>query len=378
MTRKIYITGFLKTLSPLHIAAPSSVRVDPATGEFTYNKEDGIPCATVQKIGIPARTKKTDEKEAKDFFAKVPVIAANNLSGRIRRRVGAEFLRALKDTGGQTVSISTYSAIMCGAATGSPDGVPITYDEYIKAKAHPFLGLMGGGPRMMERRAQVHNSFAFCRTTEGLLNESRVPFAEIYQGAWPAAIDANFLDVTSDQITQITTSRRNDDLRDLKDMALASASITDFTTAYNERQSRIIDEATDKAKGNTKLFTFQATEFVCPFVSFPVVFVLNDVTDAQAGLWFRGFEAFCNDEALGGCVRNGWGEFRIQNAKVAVFEDDQLTGSEDLGDEDGFRIKAISAWLDVAEKQESAEIDWLMRLPAEKTKKKGESKDVTA
>ena len=368
MASKIIVTGFLKTLTPLHIAAPSSLRLDLMTGQLSRSDIGTIPCNTVQKLGVMAMTKATEEQESRPFAADVPVIAANNIAGRIRRRVATEYLNALAELGG-TVSISTYSAIMCGAATGNPDGVPISYDEYRRAKGHVFLGLLGGGPRMMERRARVHNALAYCSTTAELLDESRIPFDEIYQGGFAAAKAANFLNMPANQLTQTWTYRRNDDLRELVNIAQASATVSDFTNAFNARQAQIIEEAKAKGDSKTSTFTFQSQEFVLPGVAFPVVFELDDVSLEQAGLWFRGFGAFVREERLGGLGRNGFGEFVIRNGRVAVFEDGELASTEDLLDEGGYRMKAITAWTDAAEKQEAAEIEWLMRLPAEKKAK---------
>ena len=379
MTRKIIVTGFLQTLSPLHIAAPSSARVDSETGQLSYD-EKKTPCSTIQKMKLAVPIKVVRENvEDKIFTPSVPVIAANNLSGRIRRRVGTEFLNALSTKATpETVSISTYSAIMSGAATGNPDGTPVSYDEYKRAKEHVFLGLMGGGPRMMERRARTHNSLAYCTTSKDLLDDSRIPFDQIYQEGWFVTKQANFVELNASDLTQIWTYRRNDDLRDLVNISHASEQITDFVASYNERQAKIIEEKNQKGESKTSTFTFQALEFVQPGVSFPLVFVLDDISDEQAGLWFRGFDAFCKEERLGGLSRNGFGEFHIQHGRVAVFVDGELESSEDLADESGFRVKAIESWLNVAEKQEAAEIEWLMRLPPPKKDKKAKKEEATS
>lgn len=377
--RKIIITAFLKTLSPLHIAAPSSARYDPSKGVKVYSDE-GVPCSTVQRLTIAGQWGKTSDERV--YYPSVPVIAANNLAGRIRRRVADVYLNALTSDQGNKITISTYNAILCGAATGNPDGEPVSYDEYSRASQHPFLGIMGGGPRMMQRRAMVHNAFAYCRASSGLIDLSRVPYQDIYDN-WEAILVglSHLASVNEDRLTQIWTYRRNDDLRELVDIGRAAASIADFENAFNARQSSIIDESQNKDSSKTSTFTFQALEFVIPGTVFPLVFELNDVSDAQAGLWLRGFEAFCREERLGGMGRNGFGEFAIEHARISIFEDGELSLSEPLGSDDGFRVHAIEQWESIADQQTAAEIEYLMRLPKkeiEKAADKAKGKKATA
>lgn len=370
MTRKILITGFLKTLSPLHISAPSNGRYDPSSGEKTWG-DVGVPCNTIQTLGVPGVRAAKEGDGTVPCFVQVPVIAANNLAGRIRRRVAETYLSALAENG-EPVSISTYNAIVCGAATGNPDGAPVTYDEYDKATQHVFLGIMGGGPRMMRRRAVVHNALANCSATADLLEKSRIPFNDIYQGGWSSFLRKHCLALPGYSLTQIWTYRRNDDLRMLSNVALASKSIADFETAFNERQAAIIEESSSDTKGasRTSTFTFQAVEFVPPGVSFPFVVELEEVSDEQAGLYFRGLENFLKQERLGGMGRNGFGEFVLEDGKITVLEDGEMSSTENFDAEDGFRMQAIAAWLDVAGSQKAADINELMRLPAAKDSKK--------
>lgn len=371
--RKIFVTAFLKTLSPLHIAAPSSMRYDPSSGQKTYSDIGTVPCSTVQRmmVATPLLSGKSADTDGqqKVFFPSVPVIAANNLAGRIRRYVADVFLRSLKAQG-EKASITTYNAVVCGAATGNPDGESVTYDEYARANQHPFLGVMGGGPRMMQRRAKVHNAFAYCRTSSELLEQTRVPYQHIYDN-WDAMLAGlgQLADADERNLTQVWTYRRNDDLRELVDMARASESIRDFMQAFNARQSAIIEEAGKGGDSKTSTFTFQALEFVVPGAVFPVVFELKDVTDEQAGLWFRGFQSFCEEECLGGITRNGFGEFVMQHGRVSVFEDGEMVVNEALGEEDGFRMQAIEKWVSIADQQKADEIDFLMRLPKPKKEK---------
>lgn len=156
---KCTIYTMLKLLSPLHIAAPSELRLDPSTGKTKYGTSgDGtIPCTGVQKMVIVGPGS-TDEaaaepgpeangnggKAPKNLTKyRVPVIAGNNIAGRLRRQAGTLVLRAL-EAKGESVNLSTFSVLMSGAVTGNPSGEDLTYQEYEQARKHPYFGLFGG------------------------------------------------------------------------------------------------------------------------------------------------------------------------------------------------------------------------------------------
>lgn len=381
--KKIFVTGFLQTTSPLHITAPSKDRFDPSTGEICWGADKGVPCTSTQKIGIPAiftpKKNKEDEEQADSYSStsKIPVIAGNNLSGHIRDHVGNVFLEALRDSG-QRVDMTTYSAIMSGAATGSPDGAPITYDEYKKATKHPLLGLLGGGPRMIHREAKIDNAIAVCKESESLLARNRVPYENIYDG-WDTLLETHNSAVLARNLCGAWGYKRLDDLKELANIELAEETITGFTKAFNERQAKIIEEfhqGKDESNTKTSIGTYQGLEFVCPGVSFPFVAKLHKLTDVQAGLWIRGFERFVKNVSLGGWSRCGFGDFVFTDGRISIFEDDELVSCETFDpsskeeNEDSFRAKTAAAWASESEKLVGGDLNFLMRLPAEKKDKK--------
>lgn len=376
--KKVIITGFIKTSSPLHIAAPSSARFNPEKGKKEYG-DTGVPLTSVQTIGIPGVFSTHDEESGEVTvtagLVPVPVFSGNNDAGRLRRTIADVFLEALQALG-EKVDINTYSAIKCGAATGSPDGLPIVYDEYRKASSHPFLGLLGGGPRLIKRKAIIHNAVALCNESKELLSRSRIPYDRIY-GAWEQVLAPYMLPLPARKLIGIWSFRRSDDLRDLVGITMAEKSIENFQQVFMERQAAIIDEWKNKkdkdaGKSKTAVFTFQAMEFVVPGVSFPFVAVLNEPTDAQVGLWLRGFERFCQNESIGGWTRNGFGNFTFEEGRIAVMDDDggieaeRYNPADPETEEGSYRTTAVTAWADSAENITADEIKWLMRLPAEK------------
>ena len=262
---KTRIHAFLKTRSPLHIAHPNNGRMNDA-GQLVYGP-DGFPCTTVQKLRVANGTGMID----------LPVIAANNLAGRLRRRAAKMVLDAVAAKG-EKVSLHAYSVLMCGASTGKPDSEDMTYQEYVSARDHVYFGLFGGGPKMFERKVRVHNALPVTQQTIDL------------QGSLAHPNAADHI-VAEGRMTAVWGFRRVDDLRDLTNIDLAEATVDNFHSAFQERQGAILADkgAEDKSRASTK--GYSALEFVVPGVVFGLTFELDLTNPAQFGLFLHSLDA---------------------------------------------------------------------------------------
>lgn len=369
-TKKYRIHGILKTTSPMHIAAPGSLRYDPDTRRMTSGKL-GIPCTGIQMlslasvVSIPGET----EAETREFQIKVPMIAANNLSGGLRRQAAAIAFEALLAKG-QKVDIGTYSGMTCGSVTGKPDGGLVKFEEYREARANPFLGLFGGGPRMMRRNAKVHNLVPVTKSTEFMhQGASRHPG---FDGAEDLALKVTIPE--SVRFVQVQTFVKNDDLIKFVDFAMQEKVIADFERKMIERQQNILSdkEAKDSGAEGSRFSnrTFTSYEYVIPGVSFPMTFEL-DVTDEQLGLYMLSLDRYAATERIGGASRNGFGQFVMENVVLVDVETGEVHKNLFIGgrldrDEDGVAYPFLQAW-DAASQSLSADrLNYLMRPPADK------------
>ncbi|MCW5258897.1 type IV CRISPR-associated protein Csf2 [Verminephrobacter eiseniae] len=360
-TIKVTLHAFLKTLSPLHIAAPGDMRLGTDTMKVVYGNSGGVPCTGIQKLAVYG----TDNR-----MHDVPVIAANNIIGRLRRHAASKVLDVLAAKG-QKVSIQTYSALTCGAATGKPDGRDVTFDEYRETRAHPYIGLFGGGPRMMRRYVRGFNAVPFTEATRCMFERVRHPNLDE---------EAHFIPKTDLQkLLGHWIFNRNDDLRDLVNMSQAAASIESFAEQIIERQKLILadrrttDDGEGRASSRHSTKTFSAFEFVVPGVVFPVCFEL-DVTKAQFGLFLLALDYFAKVERLGGHVRNGLGQFSLSDV---VAQDDageviasNLFHESRLQRGHEFVAEQLSAWAAATAAISGADLDRLFAPPAEKPEKK--------
>jgi CRISPR type IV-associated protein Csf2 len=361
-TTRITLHAFLKTLSPLHIASPGNMRLNTDTMEVTYGDSGGVPCTGVQKLAVYGTNGQ---------ITNVPVIAANNVMGRLRRHAASKVFDVLAAKG-QRVTIQTYSALTCGAVTGKPDGRDVTFDEYRESRAHPYIGLFGGGPRMMRRYVRGFNAVPVMEVTRCMFE--RVKHPNLDWASHSVSGDGNRGDAR--KLLGRWIFNRNDDLRDLVNMSQAAASIESFESQIIERQSLILsdrksnDEGEGSSRHSTK--TFSAFEFVIPGVVFPLSFEL-DVTKAQLGLFLLTLDSFAQLERLGGHARNGLGQFSLSDV-VVEGEPGQVLASglfheSRLQQEQEFVAEHLAAWATATADITGTDLDRLFAPPAEKTEK---------
>lgn len=348
------IHAILKTHTPLHIASPGSLRFLPESGEITYNKETGIPCTAIQRL--PFASENGTER--------LPIIAANNIAGRLRRH-GAGLTVEILHKKNQKISLEAYSAIMCGAVTGSPDSQTPTYQEYKLTSHHPFLGLFGGGPRMLRRAFRANNAQPINALTSNL-KLLKHPRESLY---------------TQDKmrLTHAWAFRRLDDLAQLSNVDLQEQSIENYEKEIQARQIKILEEKTKsksgEASGRTTTLTYSALEFVIPGIHFGLTFELDIKTLAQMGLFLLALDQFAAKERLGGYTRNEFGQFSLNDV---VLMDESGIIAEDLFNngrlvkEHEALIPFFEAWSIAADKLSADELQSLLALTNNSKEKEDE------
>lgn len=349
---KIRIDAILKTQAPLHIAAPGGGRMDLSTGNIVYSQGVGIPCTTIQRLPV------LDGEETRSY----PVIAANNIAGRMRRHAAKIVLDVLKKKG-EKVNLQTYSVLQCGAATGNPDASDITYAEWKKTAAHPYLGLFGGGNKMLRRKVRVHNSLPITQATTDLAG----PLAHPAAGEHKVSPKVH--------MTKTWSFRRNDDLRELSNIPFAEGVIDRFEEEFEKRQLVIVTEQRSKKAGEegdlkSSTKTFTALEFVVPGIPFGLLFEINGGTPAQIGLFLLALESFQKSERLGGHSRNGFGVFSLNDVRLTNLE----SGEETLIFDGGVLIRSavssfIDAWAKEAGDLSASDLEELVKVQPKEDKK---------
>ncbi len=345
------IRGILRLTSPLHIAAPRKETVDPDTDRLLPGGERGIMVVPATKYRLPmfvrgSQAASGDATEEADVargsaFADVPVIPANDLRGRLRRCAARKVFDVLLARNEQ-ISLDAYHGMTCGAVTGSPNG-RLTFAEAAQAARHSFLGLFGGGPKMVRSALQVSTGWPILASTifAGVLSED-------LQAEVPCPMNSEWL------LTQRLFFKRIDDAIRFTD-GYAQTVVRDFGPAVTrwiesvsevkkaretaggkagKTKARRVPSAasTEQASGSAvegienasptpsrlQLQGFNAIEFVVPGTRFFLEFHLEEtqMRSGGMGLFLHALREFVLQQNLGGWSKNGFGRFEFAHATI--------------------------------------------------------------
>ena len=354
MKKNVSIHAILTTLSPLHITSPESFRyeIDPISGfgRVKNGSTGGIACSGIQR-------RRFAHSSGIDFG--VPVIAANNIAGRMRRQAAKILLDVIKDKN-QKITLQTYSAITCGAVTGNPDSRDLTFAEYQETSNHPYVGLFGGGPRLLRRRMQVLDV---------------LPVMDSLRDAGFTIKHPKDSGKSADNVLALTSAAafvRGDDVSRLLDVERMSSTVEDFNAQQLARQLLIFEDQKKKdaeekgSRHSTKAWS--AFEFIVPGVDFDFTINLNGVTDAQIGLFLLSLNNFAK-ESLGGQSRNGLGRICIKDVVIVDECNSCLSVSESVFNNNELIqmhpavTEYLAAWKEATKDIDAARLDAMMRPP---------------
>lgn len=340
---KLTLKAILKTLSPMTIATAGSYRFNPATGfveqETQTNSSNLTPCTAIQRMSVIGEN------------YPVPVIPANNIAGRLRRHAAEMVLKAVTANGGK-VSLQAYSSLMCGAVGGSPDSRDLSYAEYKKSSDHVYIGLFGGGPRMLPRKVRVLNGLPLRDGVISAIENQMHPSANQH--------------IQNHPISMASTFRRNDDLMEMVNVPLQEESIENYIEEIQKRQTTIMEEKS-KGRSGTSSFSFSALEFVVPGAHFNFGFELDVNNAAQVGLFLMSLDSFVSKERLGCKSVNGFGAFTLKevilsdengNESTEAFQNGRLNQNDPM-------VKSyLDAWANAAGNLDVTSIEEMMTMPA--------------
>lgn len=325
------LEGVLRTVSPLHVTDPVEARVSAKTGRLSSSPTD-IPLQRTVQMSFGGEYP-------------LPIIPPNGLRGRLRRMAAAAVSEVLAGRGEQ-LPLDAYQVMRCGAPHGSPDSELPSIDEYQSASGNVFLGLFGGGPRMISGRLCVDMPVPITPDT-------------IAGGYVPERYDTAILRGASGdegrgpRFTRIYFHNRQDDVQRFVDTDSASGLVKDWAEevdAWQAMVGRSAEEAEvasqdedasvpDRKKVTSLLRgvrSFSAKEVVLP--GMPFYFRLEMAgTEAQAGLMLEAVRRL-HKVRLGGGGRIGFGKIHLD--LTLAFEGESVQPYRIVGDEVEFATEA--------------------------------------
>lgn len=341
MTATNKIEGILRLTSPLHCAAVTSEKSN-ADGNVTRTQTQ--PMVTVKGL------------------TRVPFFPGNDLRGRLRRKAASLIMASMKARG-HKVSVDLYAGMNSGSISAQPDKAALTLEEVLRAQSNAYMGLFGGGSRILRSRFRVNDLMPVLKD---LVDARIIP--EAYASLAPVGStgEEQVGHVAGWQIRSERTSLRIDDVTRVMNGVEMAAIIDDAVNAVADKQSNVLagreERKTSKAAAKvgdikkSEIATKQDTGnmFSLEYIAagMPMYFLLDmqdDVTDGHVGLMLLALRDLIREQALGGWVRIGFGRFNpdlqlTRNGQtLAIFEDTDNPGAIQLQSK-------VQPFIDAAEK----------------------------
>lgn len=297
----------IRNITPIFSAAPGS----------NYVSLDGTinPPMGASRFPLTRARTMTVVADSGDGVAKpvsLPIVPGNTMRNLLRRCMLKEVIEpALRDKSAQ-LSIGAYATAYAGNSSGNPDGVPSSFDEIVTMRSHPFLGLFGGGPRMLQGRLMI---------------DSLYPIHQFSQ----RIIGSNYInDSIKGSITEIVWTRRNDPVLELggtDDVAVIAGGaqaandwITNLlasTKAKKGKSAKQADDSADSSDDNGRgLKAFNAHEVVIGGVKWLWRINVDRPSDAQVGLILLALNKLANQRIAGGHAKD-YGRFVIEDVTLS-------------------------------------------------------------
>ncbi|MYM92616.1 type IV CRISPR-associated protein Csf2 [Duganella vulcania] len=322
MTIHNRIEGIFRLTRPMHCASPD---------ESLAKSDDGNVTPTMQMRIVTPNGVQT-----------IPYFPGNDLRGRLRRKAAAQVLDAISVA--KKIRLELYVGMNSGAISASPDSAALTVEEVLRARDNVYMGLFGGGARLLRSRYSVADLVPVIEDTIAM---GTVPsrFGDLADGGFKAsfATDEGLKAMRGYQLVQVTQVLRVDDtLRVLRPDELEKY-IGDSSAVANYQTAMLAGTATrkaDKAKakaGEIKKGDISGKVGIGNILAYqsivagtPMYFSLDftdDVTDEHVGLMLLALQALVREQGLGGWVRAGLGKFTADLSLVrhgesmAIFTD---------------------------------------------------------
>jgi CRISPR type IV-associated protein Csf2 len=290
----------------------------------------------------------------------LPVFPANDARGRLRRLAAEEIFGLLKSRG-ELVSMETYHGMTCGAVTGQLNK-ELTFDAAVKGGRHAFLGLFGGGPRMIASNLVVNTLWP-------------VTSATVRAGLVPAHYEDEQTLIPPNRLTRAIFYRRIDDAITFS-TGTADLVVKEYSSAvaaWLKEISSAKTESGQRERSKKQLHTFAAIEYVIPGTRLYLHLKVNTERPGLGalGLLIHTLAAFANRQRLGGWTRNGFGSFDSDltlmgpdNTRVPLLTKSDYNYEPNVEAEQ--IAEALDAWATASAEMNAAELEELYSLPAEK------------
>ncbi|CRN66744.1 CRISPR type AFERR-associated protein Csf2 [Pseudomonas aeruginosa] len=292
----------IRNITPIFSAAPGSNYVSL---EGTINPPLGssrFPLTRARTMSVVA-----DTGDGVAKAVSLPIVPGNTMRNLLRRTMLKEVIEPALCEKAAQLSIGAYATAYAGNSSGNPDGMPSSFDEIVTMRSHPFLGLFGGGPRMLQGRLMVDSLYPIHQFSERIIGTDYIN------------------DSIKGSITEIVWTRRNDPVLQLggaNDVAVidggtqaANDWITSLLASNKEKKGKAgkqTEDSAESADSNGRgLKAFNAHEVVIGGVKWLWRINVDRPSGAQVGLILLAINKLANQRIAGGHAKD-YGRFAIE------------------------------------------------------------------
>lgn len=284
----------------------------------------------VDKIANVSRTTKLRLMN-KGCLYDLPIYPANGFRGGLRRAAAARIVEFLSNKEGP-VPGHLYLGLTCGASSASPDQTPKTVEEIIRARENVYMGLFGGGARLLSSMYRVSDMLPVLQVTieTGVVPEFLTELVlPKFQKEGEPARHASSRDVLSER-----TSIRVDDLyRVIRPEEIKAYVKNPLETVAAHQDGVLANREGRKSEGDTKtdVSNMMGIEMIAPGVPFFFCIDLDkDISQGQIGMLLLALQDIFQENAFGGWTRCGFGKVRVNQIRI-TYDDQELVWSDFYG-----------------------------------------------
>jgi CRISPR type IV-associated protein Csf2 len=252
----------------------------------------------------------------------IPYFPANGLRGRMRRFIAKRLLDALTETQG-AVPTDIFLGLQSGSSHTQPDKANSSVEEIIRSAEHPYMGVFGGGSRMLESRYAISDINPILAETldagvvqapSGLLQD--IVDSQVIGSGDDVSMLKAYQIVEKRSFIKIDDIVRGTNLVDVsKKVEGGVDAIAAHLDAVSDNQAIRKEEKKSGADISKKLTlsNMLGVESICAGVDMHFrIDVSPDLTEAQIGVVLLALEDLANQNYLGGWGRTGFGRFSIR------------------------------------------------------------------
>jgi CRISPR type IV-associated protein Csf2 len=284
------------------------VRFDP-NAKYPVAETYKIPVAT-RACDKPPVDPDAETEPIGGFANRIAAFPANTIRNALRRAAATKILTPLGEQG-TPVTLNTALCAIVGGATGRPE-TTISFSEIIEGLRHPFLGMIGGGPRLIPSGYKGGTAWPITPIT---LERGIVPdiFSEY------ATPEKQLTFVSAFAKTDPTKGRFDAKLLQVVENAEEAIIAYNEAGAENSRkraEQRNSEEKIDEKVKKETLASFNFIEAVSPGVTFHVEHNVSDnerlAGKAGVGLYLYALQGFAREGRIGGLARHRYGTFNLK------------------------------------------------------------------